>query len=98
GGVVTAAALGGDTPTADREKMFQLYLGSAGLVRGGTVTPHWLADGHRFWYAAETADGPVIHLVDPRANTDRPLFDADRLRRAFKDHHGPQLPARGLPI
>jgi dipeptidyl aminopeptidase/acylaminoacyl peptidase len=96
---MTAAVCGADKESAaDREQVFRRYLGIAGLVKGGSVTAHWLADGNRFWYAADSADGPVIYLVDPEKNSKQPLLDADRLRKAFKEIAGVTLPGKGLPF
>ena len=94
-----AAANGADEKQAsDREQMYRRYLGISGLVKGGTVAPHWLSDGNRFWYVAESADGPIIYLVDPEKNSKRPLFDADRLRKTFTATSGKALPKKGLPF
>jgi dipeptidyl aminopeptidase/acylaminoacyl peptidase len=100
GACLTAPALAQEklSAAADRDKLFRQYLGSAALVRGGRVTPHWLADGRRFWYATEAKDGTLFHLVDPRSNTKRPLLDADRLRRALKERSGRDVPGDGLPF
>jgi dipeptidyl aminopeptidase/acylaminoacyl peptidase len=77
----------------DRDAMFLAYLGSGALIRGGSVEPHWLADGRRFWYVTETKEGPLVWIVDPRANTKRPLFDTPRLLQALRARLGKKLPA-----
>ena len=60
---------------AEREAMYYRYLEFASYVKGGSVDPHWMADGSSFWYAEGAPANTVIYKVDPRANTKTPLFD-----------------------
>ncbi len=53
----------------------------AGLMVGGTVAAHWLADG-RFWYNSTTLAGVTPTIVDP-ANRTRAVAAADGKRAAF---------------
>lgn len=81
-----------------REEMYRRYLDFPSRVRGGTVEPHWLPDGSRFWYAAGAPDRTVIYRVAPEAATREPLFDTERLRRALTRALGHEPPYRGLPF
>lgn len=53
---------------------------------GGTIFPHWLADGRRFYYRSFGAqDSPgTVYLVDPTANSKRALFTMDALTQALR--------------
>jgi len=93
-----AAGLAGQTSVADREAMFQRYLGFASLVEGGVVTPHWLEDGDRFWFAENAPDSTTIILVDPARGDARPLFDTERTRQAVTTALGHGAPYDGLPF
>lgn len=53
------------------------------LVLGDRVTPRWIEDGARFWYAVNTADGKRFVLVDPKTGTRKLAFDHDRLAVAL---------------
>lgn len=41
-------------------------------VRNVTVSPHWLADGDRFWFERQVEGGAEVVLVDPVAGTVEP--------------------------
>jgi dipeptidyl aminopeptidase/acylaminoacyl peptidase len=96
--MTAARAIDQPATVLDRDKLFRQYLGSAALVRGGRVTPHWLADGRRFWYSTEAKDGTLFHLVDPQAKTVKSLLDVDRLRPVMKERSGKDVPGPGLPF
>ncbi len=70
----------------------------AGLVKGGSLTPHWMADGRSFWYVDGGPAAPAFHKVDPAANTDTPLFDVARLRAALTEALGHRPPFEGAPF
>ncbi len=36
---------------SEREAVYHRYLEFASYVKGGSITPHWMADGSSFWYA-----------------------------------------------
>ena len=90
------------TPTgskqAEREAMYYRYLEFASSVKGGTITPHWMADGSSFWYAEDAPANTVIWKVDPKANTKTPLFDKARLRKALTTVLGHEPLYPGLPF
>ena len=46
---------------------------------GTSVTPRWIGESDRFWYSYKTSDGTRFWIVDPDAQTKRPLFDHDVL-------------------
>ena len=80
------------------EDIFQRYLNFGSLVKGGIITPHWLADGNCFWYAEGAPAETIIYKVDPVANTKDPLFDIPRLRKALAPLLGHEPPYKGLPF
>lgn len=69
-----------------------------GLLRTAAITPHWLADGNRFWYTQGTPDELTVLLVDPQANTIEPFFDVPRLRTALETLFGTEPPGQGVPF
>lgn len=76
-----------ETDQSEREAMYHRYLDFSSYVKGGTVEPHWLADGSSFWYAEGEPENTVIWKVDPEANTrtrlsvapDTPSAELERL-------------------
>ncbi len=52
-GIVVSAPLAraGKPTTSEREAMYYRYLEFPSLVKGGSVEPHWMADGSSFWHA-----------------------------------------------
>ncbi|HUF53224.1 MAG TPA: DPP IV N-terminal domain-containing protein [Dehalococcoidia bacterium] len=87
-----------DTKQAEREAMYYRYLEFASYVKGGSIEPHWMADGSSFWYAEGVPANTVIWRVDPTRNTKAPLFDVVRLRRALGVALGHEPPSKGLPF
>jgi len=83
---------------SEREAMYYRYLEFASYVKGGTVEPHWMADGRRFWYAEGGPENTVIWRVDPNANTKTTLFDTARLRQALTALLGHEPPYKGVPF
>ncbi|MEE9233888.1 MAG: hypothetical protein V3U28_00410, partial [Candidatus Acidoferrales bacterium] len=83
---------------AEREAMYYRYLEFPSYVKGGSIEPHWMADGSSFWYAEGAPANTVIWKVDPRANTKTPLFDTARLRQALTPLLGHEPPYQGLPF
>ena len=84
---------------SEREAMFYRYGDWAWLhLKGGSIQPHWMANGSSFWYAEAAPADTVIWKVDPRANTKTPLFDTARLREALTTLLGHELPYQGLPF
>ncbi len=87
-----------ETTQSEREAMYYRYMEFASYVQGGSVEPHWMADGSSFWYAEGAPEDTVIYRVDPRANTKTPLFDTARLRQALTPLLGHEPPHQGLPF
>ncbi len=87
-----------DAKLSEREAMYYRYLGFASLVKGGSIEPHWMADGSSFWYAEGVPDKTIIYKVDPKSNTKEPLFDNERLRQALTPLLRHEPPYKGLPF
>ncbi|MFQ5695672.1 MAG: hypothetical protein ACE5HB_06765, partial [Terriglobia bacterium] len=87
-----------ESEQSEREAMYYRYLEFPSYVKGGSITPHWMADGSSFWYAEGSPANTVIYKVDPRANTKTPLFDTQRLRQALTPFLGHEPPYQGLPF
>ena len=83
---------------SEREAMYYRYLEFPSYVRGGSIEPHWMADGSSFWYAEGAPANTVIYKVDPKANTKTPFFDAARLRQTLTPTLGHEPPYKGLPF
>ena len=66
---------------AKAERM--LTWNTAPLVANDVVSVTWLTDSVRFWYRVTRPGGSEFVLVDPLANTQRPLFDHRRLAAAI---------------
>ena len=92
------AAEGQDPTPDERDAMYMRYWGFAQHVVGGVVTPGWLSDGSRFWFAEGAPDSTAIFLVDPTADSVEPLFDTARLREALTEALGHRPPYDGLPF
>ena len=67
--VIAPLARAQQAEQSEREAMYYRYLEFASYVKGGSIQPHWLADGSSFWYAENAPANTVIYKVDPRANT-----------------------------
>ncbi len=83
---------------SEREAMYHRYLDFASYVKGGSITPHWMADGSSFWYTEGAPASTIIYKVDPKADTKTPLFDTARLRNALTPLLGHEPPYQGLPF
>ncbi len=83
---------------SEHEAMYHRYLEFASYMQGGSIDPHWMADGSSFWYAEGAPADTAIYKVDPKANTKTPLFDTERLRQALTPLLGHQPPYQGLPF
>ena len=83
---------------AERETMYRRYVEFSSKLRPPASDPHWMADGYSFWYAVGPRDSAIIYVVDPKANTTKPLFDVARLRQALTRILGHEPPYRGIPF
>jgi len=70
----------------------------AKLVFDMAVTPHWLADGNRFWYSYETSAGRKFYVVDPVKKTKTFVFDAVKLAASLTTATGLPYDSQHLPI
>jgi dipeptidyl-peptidase 4 len=61
-----------------------------------SVTPQWIGDGARFWYAVETDRGREFVLADPERGTRAPAFDHERLAAALAAASGNAVEPYGL--
>lgn len=96
--VVAAAVLAGTAAQGqsvippEREASYErMAIGFKSSIRGGSIEPHWMADGHSFWYAEGPSTNPSILKVDPTSNRVTPLFDAAKLRAALATALGHEL-------
>ena len=83
---------------SEREALYYRYMEFASLVKGGSIRPHWMADGRSFWYAEGAPAHTVIYKVDSKANIKKALFDTTRLRKALTPLLGYEPPFQGLPF
>lgn len=81
---LTPSARAAAPKPSEREAMYQRYLEFASYMKGGSVTPHWMADGSSFWYAEGEGANKRFYKVDPAANPRSPLLDIPRLREALR--------------
>ncbi len=96
--LIAVSSCAQDSEQDGSEAMYNRYLEFASYIKGGSIEPHWMADGSSFWYAEGGPGNTVIYKVDPEANTKTLLFDTARLRAAlaFESRHEP--PHEGLPF
>jgi dipeptidyl aminopeptidase/acylaminoacyl peptidase len=83
---------------SEKEAMYYRYLEFPSYVKGGSIEPHWMADGSSFWYAEGDPNNTIIYKVNPEINTKTPLFDTARLRQALTVLLGLKPPYQGLPF
>jgi len=96
--VIAPLARAQQAEQSEREAMYYRYLEFASYIKGGSIEPHWMADGRSFWYAEGAPANTVIYKVDPQANTKVPMFDTVRLRQALTPVLGHEPPYQGLPF
>jgi dipeptidyl-peptidase-4 len=99
--VVLAVFSGGaqSDQSLSRQQVFNRYaLFNQLLIKNGSIQPHWMKDGRRFWFAENTPQGNVIFLVKPRQGKKTPFFDTPRLRRALTSKLGHEPQGPGLPF
>ena len=60
-----------ETKQSEREAMYYRYLEFPSYVKGGSITPHWMADGSSFWYAEGAPENTIIYKVDSKVNAKR---------------------------
>jgi hypothetical protein len=68
------------------------------MVFSTAVSPHWLKNSDKFWYAYETSNGKTYYLVDPVAKTKRVLFDNANMAAQMSSLTKDPFDAQHLPI
>src|SRR5579863_9120409 len=88
------------TPTKANYELAARWTSSkvAKLVFDMAVTPHWLADGNRFWYSYENSAGRKFYVVDPAKKTKTYVFDAIKLASSLTMATGLPYDSQHLPI
>ena len=84
------------TEQSKQEAMYYRYLEFASYVKGGSIEPHWMADGSSFWYAQGLPDNTVIWKVDPVVNSKKPMFYIASVREALAEIVGHEMFGEGL--
>ena len=95
---ITQIVCAQDTVQSEREAMYERYLEFASYVKGGSIEPHWMADGSSFWYTEGGLEGTVIWKIDPQTNIKEPLFDTLRLNKALLPLLSHEPSFLGLPF
>lgn len=66
--------------------------------RNDTVFPHWIDEGHQFWYLKQTKSGKQFRLVDPETKSNELAFDHKALASMLQKNVGKTIDADNLPI
>ena len=56
-----------------------------GPQRNDTVFPHWVDEGHQFWYLKDLKNGKQFRLVDPKKKSNDLAFDHSALALALQE-------------
>lgn len=97
--MVVSPLVDAQEPTrSEREEMYYRYFELDSYVKGGSIEPHWMADGSSFWYAEGAPANTIIWKVDPGADTKTPLFDTISLRKELTSLLEHEPPYQGLPF
>lgn len=92
----TAAPANDDAPPPQGKK------GKGGFTKGvykAQLTPHWLADGVRFWYRNDLRGGTrEFILVDAEKGSRGPAFDHGKVAQSLGNATGKNLTAERLPF
>ena len=62
------------------------------------VTPHWLAEGDRFWYSWENSSGRKFYIVDPARKSKSQVFDPVKLAALLTIATGLPYDSQHLPM
>ena len=68
------------------------------MVFDVAVTPHWLEEGGKFWYAFENRAGRKLYVVDPVKKTRSFVFDPVKLAASLTTATGLPYDSQHLPI
>jgi len=69
-----------------------------GPQRNDTVFPHWIDEGHQFWYLKDLKNGKQFRLVDPEIKSNELAFDHSVLALALEESTNKKIDANNLPI
>ncbi len=62
------------------------------------VSPHWIKEGHTFWYRVNTREGKKFLFVDPDKKLKRDAFDHARLAQLLSEKTGKDFEKGDLPF
>jgi Dipeptidyl aminopeptidases/acylaminoacyl-peptidases len=68
------------------------------MVFSTSVTPNWFKNSDKFWYTYQTPQGTFYYIVDPIANTKRPIFDNAKLAAQLTEAVKDPFDAQHIPI
>ena len=66
--------------------------------RNDTVFPHWIDEGHQFWYLKDVKNGKEFRLVNPEKKSNELAFDHGVLALGLQENTGETVNANNLPI
>ena len=66
--------------------------------RNDAVFPHWIDEGHQFWFLKDLKDGKQFRLVDPKSKSNELAFDHRAFALALQEHTDETVDADNLPI
>ena len=67
------------------------------LVHSTSVNPHWLKNGHRFWYQYKTTEGSKYYIVDADSRSKKELFDNEKMAKWLTEITKDPYDAKHLP-
>ena len=68
------------------------------MVFSTSVSPNWFKNSDKFWYTYQTPQGTFYYIVDPVANTKRPIFDNAKLAAQLTEIVKDPFDAQHIPI
>ena len=68
------------------------------MVFSTSITPNWFKNSDKFWYTYQTPQGTFYYIVDPVANTKRPIFDNAKLAAQLTEAVKDPFDAQHIPI
>lgn len=80
------------------DSVYRRLLAFSTLVKGGSITPNWMADRRSFWYVEGAPARTRFLRIDPTTGAATPLFDIPRLRTALASQLGHNPPYEGAPF
>jgi len=68
------------------------------MVFSTTISPNWFKNSDKFWYTYQTPQGTYYYVVDPVANTKKPIFDNARMAALLTEAVKDPFDAQHIPI